>query len=203
MSPHEAADIIHNVVTSPQTPDLVEITWLPDDKGFGWFVCPANGIVYSRWKRLSQKSRHFVLMPDHLLIQIKPNRHPKGYLWVRIGFSPGIACKIDHLVLGAVCGPRPPGYESCHKNDVKDDNRIENLYWGTSSQNKHDSVRNGLHPRAGHGKFKFSAEVWQEIIDRAESGEKTKLLSVEYGVTPEAINQRRRASRQGREATHG
>jgi len=53
---------------------------------------------------------------------------------------------IHHLVLEAFVGPRPPGTECCHRNDIKTDNRLENLRWDTSSANMYDRVRNGIHP---------------------------------------------------------
>lgn len=55
---------------------------------------------------------------------------------------------IHHLVLEAFVGPRPPGMEACHWNDVKDDNRLANLRWATKSDNRHDCVRNGNDPNA-------------------------------------------------------
>jgi HNH endonuclease len=53
------------------------------------------------------------------------------------------------LVCIAFHGPRPLGLEVCHKNDVSGDDRPENLYWGTHSQNIRDSYRNGIHDRKG------------------------------------------------------
>jgi hypothetical protein len=38
--------------------------------------------------------------------------------------------------------------EGCHRNDVPDDNRVENLRWDTRSANVLDSVRNGTHGMA-------------------------------------------------------
>ena len=42
-------------------------------------------------------------------------------------------------------GETPEGLEIRHLNDDKDDNRLENLAFGTSSDNMHDRVRNGIH----------------------------------------------------------
>lgn len=45
-------------------------------------------------------------------------------------------------------GPPPPGTEVCHGNGDKTDNRLENLRYGTASENSHDAVRHGVHPSA-------------------------------------------------------
>lgn len=63
-------------------------------------------------------------------IQVMVNRHVR---------------KVHHLVLEAFAGPRPLGMVACHKNDIPSDNRPDNLYWGTASDNQRDSVRNGTH----------------------------------------------------------
>lgn len=74
---------------------------------------------------------------------------PHGY--VRVGM-----CKLGKtrtvlvhpLVLEAFVGPRPGGSDCRHLNDKPDDNRLENLRWGSRSQNTYDSVRNGSHINA-------------------------------------------------------
>lgn len=53
--------------------------------------------------------------------------------------------KIHHLVLETFVGERPPGMMGLHDNDVSTDNRLENLSWGTGSENQCDSVRNQRH----------------------------------------------------------
>lgn len=55
---------------------------------------------------------------------------------------------IGQLVLETFVGPRPPQMEACHRDDDPWNNALSNLYWGTSSQNKRDMVRNGNHPSA-------------------------------------------------------
>jgi len=48
------------------------------------------------------------------------------------------------VMLEAFVGPRPRrNMEGRHLNDVKSDNRIENLEWGTRKQNAEDACRNG------------------------------------------------------------
>lgn len=55
---------------------------------------------------------------------------------------------IHHLVAQAFIGPKPEGMEVRHANDIRDDNRAENLSYGTRSENMYDSIRNGSHNRA-------------------------------------------------------
>lgn len=53
--------------------------------------------------------------------------------------------RVHRLVLEAFVGPCPDGMEGCHGNDVRTDNRIENLRWDTPSANNVDYVRHGRH----------------------------------------------------------
>lgn len=57
----------------------------------------------------------------------------------------GRARPVHALVLEAFVGPRPPGLECRHRDDVKSNNHVSNLVWGTRSENMHDRVRNGIH----------------------------------------------------------
>ena len=52
---------------------------------------------------------------------------------------------VHHLVLEAFVGPRPDGCIALHWDDNRNDNRVENLRWGTHSENRRDAVRNGRH----------------------------------------------------------
>lgn len=55
---------------------------------------------------------------------------------------------IHTLVLTAFVGPMPDGLCCRHLNGVPDDNRLENLAWGTYSENKFDQVRHGTDAQA-------------------------------------------------------
>jgi hypothetical protein len=55
-----------------------------------------------------------------------------------------------HQLLAKTFIPNPENHPNvCHKNDIKTDNRLENLYWGTRKDNAEDSVRNGRHVNTG------------------------------------------------------
>lgn len=56
--------------------------------------------------------------------------------------------RIHHLVLEAFVGPRPEGALGLHRDDNPNNNAVENLYWGTYSDNQYDKVNNGNHHNA-------------------------------------------------------
>lgn len=64
---------------------------------------------------------------------------------IRLGGRCGPRRYIHQLVLEAFVGPAGPGQECLHANDVASDNRVENLRWGTRTENLYDAVRNGKH----------------------------------------------------------
>lgn len=51
-----------------------------------------------------------------------------------------------HRLLGELWIPNPTGLpEVLHKDDDPNNYNLDNLYWGTSSQNSNDTVKNGNH----------------------------------------------------------
>lgn len=60
----------------------------------------------------------------------------------------GCTSLVHVLVLEAFVGPRPPDHLACHRNGDPTDNRPENLYWGTCSDNMQDCLRHGNHVNA-------------------------------------------------------
>lgn len=80
----------------------------------------------------------------------------QGYLQVGLSRGDGTQAKrkVHRLVLEAFTGPCPSGLETRHHNGVPDDNRVQNLSWGTPSQNKMDKIRHRTdhHSRKTHCK---------------------------------------------------
>jgi len=74
----------------------------------------------------------------------KPQLNPYGYLVVKLSKNGKTRIKSIHrMMLEAFVSPCPEGREGCHRNDIKTDNRLENLYWGTDKQNGKDRIING------------------------------------------------------------
>ncbi len=80
---------------------------------------------------------------------LKQGRDPAGYATV----APCVAGKqrtrrVHCLVLEAFVGPRPEGAECRHLDGDPTNNHLDNLAWGTNSENKYDVVRHGVHHNA-------------------------------------------------------
>lgn len=92
-------------------------------------------IVVSKAGRvIRRKGMVYVLTPSntgYLMLSIKQQHY-----------------RVHALVAEVFLGPRPEGMFVCHKDDVRTNNRLSNLYYGTHSENTVDSVRNGTHNNA-------------------------------------------------------
>jgi hypothetical protein len=88
---------------------------------------------------------------------LKQARHKAGYLTINIGGGPRL---VHRLMLEAFVGPRDD-MEARHLNDVKYDNRIENLAWGTHADNYADRVKNG---GGNHGSRHGMAKLTEETV---------------------------------------
>lgn len=64
---------------------------------------------------------------------LKPGRKKSGHVSVALG--KGNSVDVHRLVLLSFIGPCPEGHEALHGNHTPDDNRLENLRWGTRSEN--------------------------------------------------------------------
>jgi len=115
-----------------------------------WRSCPRNviyevsslGRVRSRDHMKWSGNAGFTDVKGRVL---KNSRSGNGYLMVSLGYGQKIAVHI--LVLEAFVGPRPLGKFCLHRNDDKDDNRLDNLYYGTRSENNEDTYTNGIRRR--------------------------------------------------------
>ena len=77
-------------------------------------------------------------------IVLKPWRGEYGHLFVQLFDRDGNGKKVlVHRLMAEAFMDNPHGYPIVrHLNDVHDDNRLENLAWGTSRDNSADMVRN-------------------------------------------------------------
>lgn len=110
--------------------------------GFPDYRISRDGKVYSRRVYGSRTRR---VSDEWWELKQKGNsvrrRHPYVDLFREVGKPERFF--VHQLVMMAFVGPCPEGMIVCHKNDVADDNRLENLYYGTKATNNTDAVRNG------------------------------------------------------------
>lgn len=123
------------------TPDEV---FLPVPGWEGHYEVSNKGRVKSIRRTLPHKHSGSKTYPERIL-RTSANAdggHPFVYLSGRV---PGESVKhyVHELVLTAFVGPRPHGYVSRHLDDDPQNNTVENLTWGTRSENGLDRSRNG------------------------------------------------------------
>jgi NUMOD4 motif/HNH endonuclease len=122
--------------------------WLPVVGYEGLYEVSDQGRVRSLDRIVIKTNGRSMSCPGRL---IKQQRQPWGHLKVRIydAASEGHTHQVHVLVLTAFVGPRPDVKSHCrHLNGIASDNRVENLVWGTASENKLDQVRHGTDGQA-------------------------------------------------------
>ena len=96
-------------------------------------------------------------------------RNKSGHLSVNLR---GVSTYVHDLVMRAHGPERPPGAEIRHLNTVSTDNRIENLAWGSRSENSKDLTRMGrrllTYAQAENIRLRHEAGETQADIARTE-----------------------------------
>ena len=117
----------------------------------------------------------------------KPWRYKGRICSQRVGWTPYYAVSltyhnrketrlVHHLVCEAFHGPRGDGQVARHLNDVKLDNRAENLAWGSKTDNRRDAVRNGRDYWTSRTHCKFGHEYTPETTRFNRSGARLCLI---------------------------
>lgn len=114
----------------------------------------------------------------------------RGHVAVKVGGGRKASKKYIHrLVLMAFYGPPTSGRIACHRNDVKTDNRLKNLYWGTYSDNAQDSIRLGTFRFDNLNTTKYSEDLIKNILSEyiGKRGEQSALAK-KYGMSVSNIH---------------
>jgi hypothetical protein len=98
-----------------------------------------NGTLYSRYNN------------NHLSNSWRINKgsvNKDGYAIYCMKRDDGKQCLVTghKLVLEAFVGPRPPGKEARHANNIRSDNRLKNLSWSTHVRNEKDKLKYETRP---------------------------------------------------------
>ena len=161
--------------------------WKPVPGYEGFYSVSDLGRVRSDKRTIVDKNGHSRRIPGAI---ITPEKKSSGYLIVRLCKNHDqTKCYVHRIVLETFAGEAPAGMQACHWNDDKEDNRLENLRWGTPNENMFDRVRNGIHHNAVKTHCKWGHEF---------TPENTKPQSGKRGRDCKACgNARTRAKRRG------
>lgn len=164
MTVNEAKEILLSTSLSPEVreainvllPDLADYYTLPGEE---WRdVIGANGIPKGEY-RVSSLGRVMSLKGGKVKI-LNLTYDGKGYAYVGI-HKDGAQKKIHvHVLVATAFIPNPENKrEVNHKNGNKSDNRVENLEWATSSENRQHALKTGLMKRH----YNLTADQVREI----------------------------------------
>lgn len=116
------------------------------------------------------------------------HKNCEGYLFVRL--RPRRKVRVHCLILEAFVGPRPKGYECRHLNGNPGDNRLENLAWGTRSENQRDRREHGtLVGGERHGRSKLSTDQVRRMREMFDGGIQTRRqLASEFQISRSQVD---------------
>lgn len=91
---------------------------------------------------------------------------------------------VHALVLLTFVGPRPtPNHEGLHENDIRDDNRLSNLRWGTPRDNADDRLAHGTVLRGeSHPGAKTTAAIVGQVRELLARGYSDTAIGEALGI---------------------
>ncbi len=133
--------------------------------GYERYACSRCGVVIARRGRCEvhkRRGRHNPLWD--LWHALKQADDGKGYRVVSLGY--GNRRSVHELMLATFVRAREPGEKCRHLNDIRTDNRLENLCYGSGLENAADALRNGLYHRGE--KHYYSRLTENEVLAARE-----------------------------------
>lgn len=125
--------------------DMAE-TWKPVPSWEGMYEVSDEGRVRSLERRFVDRLGRPNRVPGRVRRQhVKPDGHCSVGLKGEGRYE---QLDVHVMVLSAFVSARPAGCVARHLNGDPQDNRLENLAWGTWSENNYDQVRHGTHSEA-------------------------------------------------------
>lgn len=129
--------------------------------GFPAYRVGSDGSVWSRWR----KGPGAWLGAQWKELRTTTDR--EGYRRVQLSHANGtkVTRKVCVLVTLAFRGPKPDGMECRHDNGICDDDRAENLLWGTPAENAADKRRHGTIAKGErHGRATMTDQQIEAIL---------------------------------------
>jgi hypothetical protein len=142
----------------------------------------------------------FISNRDRHLHELSPAVADRGHLFVWLAYDdrpvfnrgkyrrPGRKRYIHQVALEAFVGPRPsPSHDACHRDGNPKNNHVDNLYWGTKTENREDARRHGTMRLGQDAGATLSQDQAAEIKTRLSNGENVLPLSQEFNVEPHVV----------------
>jgi hypothetical protein len=105
---------------------------------------------------------------------LRPGKSSNGYVSVCFHTPKRKSYLVQHLVAEAFLGPKPEGACVLHKDGCRTNNCVENLRYGTHSENNKDILR--------HNRRKWTEDQIRELKQRLDAGEAPLALAKEFGM---------------------
>ena len=150
--------------------------------GYSGYEVSNQGHVRSwwngRWGKLTEPKK------------LNPTINRNGYAVVNLTKDGKIKQVYVHrLVLEAFVGPCPDEMEGLHGENGPSDNSLNNLSWGTKSQNMMDRVRDGTDNRGEkHPLHKVKDSDIENMISQLESGMTQKEVADTFGINQSHVS---------------
>lgn len=116
-------------------------------------------------------------------VVLKKKNDRDGYPTVNLSKNNKLkTCYVHALLLSAFVLVRPDGMECRHLDGDPSNNHLDNLAWGTRSENGMDKARHGTSSR------KLTETMVRDICRMRERGDHLKTLSARFGVSTNYIS---------------
>ncbi len=123
--------------------------------------------------------------------QIKKYLGDKGY-WSVFAFDDqgfNRRVKVCVMVMLAFVGARPRGNDCCHSDGDRRNDKLENLRWGTPSENAADRKKHGTQCAGeNHGSAKLTDAQVSQIRELRRDGSSPTELAARFNVTQSYIS---------------
>lgn len=118
--------------------------------------------------------------------ELKGTIRPDGY--IQIAVARGKFKLLQVLILETFVGPRPVGMMALHRDDIRSNNALSNLYWGTSKANSEDRVRNHRNTGRLVAAAKHSEEKVLAICADLDAGLPVSEIARRHSVTQPTVS---------------
>jgi hypothetical protein len=157
-----------------------------DVVGFPGYRVGNDGSVWSCWKNNGRCSRTIESHWGRLGVSTNDSGHMSLGL-----YRNGIRSRrwVHRLVLEAFVGLCPRGMQCRHLDGNPKNNKLDNLKWGTPTENSDDSKSHGTRAcGSGHGRSKMNESNIQEILEMRRQGLRQWQIAESFGISQSTVS---------------